>query len=133
MAPFDVSRAGAILAVADVGRSAAFYRDVLGFEVEAEYDDPPYATLSRAGTRLSLAGQGHPAEDRPGVAMVAPEDPARAAVVLVLEVADALTVHDGLAAAGADLLAPPYSPPWGGHRFFVRDPDGFLVEVEQPA
>jgi catechol 2,3-dioxygenase-like lactoylglutathione lyase family enzyme len=133
MAPFAVSRAGAILAVADVGRSAAFYRDVLGFEVEAEYDDPSYATLSRAGTRLSLAEQGHPAEDRPGVAMVAPEDRARAAVVLVLEVADALAVHDGLAAAGADLLAPPYSPPWGGHRFFVRDPDGFLVEVEQPA
>jgi catechol 2,3-dioxygenase-like lactoylglutathione lyase family enzyme len=133
MASFAVSRAGAILAVADVGRSAAFYRDVLGFEVEAEYDDPPYATLARAGTRLSLAEQGHPAEDRPGVAMVAPEDPARAAVVLVLEVADALAVHDGLAATGADLLAPPYSPPWGGHRFFVRDPDGFLVEVEQPA
>jgi catechol 2,3-dioxygenase-like lactoylglutathione lyase family enzyme len=31
------------------------------------------------------------------------------------------------------MLAPPYSPPWGGHRFFVRDPDGYLVEVEQPA
>ena len=28
-------RAGAILAVADVERSAAFYRDRIGFEVEA--------------------------------------------------------------------------------------------------
>ena len=36
-------------------------------------------------------------------------------------------------ARGAEMLAPPYSPPWGGHRFFVRDPDGYLVEVEQPA
>ena len=61
-------RAGAILAVADVDRSVAFYRDRIGFEVEALYDSPPYATLILAGTRLSLAEQGHPAEDRPGVA-----------------------------------------------------------------
>ena len=62
-------RAGAILAVTDVDRSVAFYRDRIGFEVEARYDDPPYATLTLAGTRLSLAEQGHPADDRPGVAM----------------------------------------------------------------
>ena len=129
---FPVGRAGAILAVADVSRSAAFYRDRLGFDLEAVYDDPPYATLTRAGTRLSLAEQGHAAEDRPGVLMVAPEDPSRAAVVLVLEVPDALAVHAELEAAGADILAPVFSPAWGGHRFFVRDPDGFLVEVEQP-
>jgi predicted enzyme related to lactoylglutathione lyase len=130
---FPVARAGAILAVAEVGRSVAFYRDLLGFAVDALYDDPPYASLSRAGMRLSLAEQGHPADDRPGVMMVAPVDPTAAAVVLVLEVADCLSVHERLVAAGADLLAPPYSPPWGGHRFFVRDPDGYLVEVEQPA
>ena len=130
---FPVVRAGAILAVADVARSAAFYRDRLGFALEAEYDDPPYATLARAGARLSLAEQGHAAEDRPGVLMTAPQDPSRAAVVLVLEVPDALAVHAELEAAGAEVLAPVFSPPWGGHRFFVRDPDGFLVEVEQPA
>ena len=44
-----------ILAVASVDRSLAFYRDVLGFSVDAVYGDPPYETLSRAGMRLSLA------------------------------------------------------------------------------
>jgi catechol 2,3-dioxygenase-like lactoylglutathione lyase family enzyme len=132
MSAFEVARAGVILAVADVDRSVAFYRDLLGFAVDARYDDPPYASLSRAGMRLSLAEQGHPAEDRPGVAMAAPADPAVADAVLVLEVADCLAVHEELSAAGAPMLAPPYSPPWGGHRFFVRDPDGYLVEVEQP-
>jgi predicted enzyme related to lactoylglutathione lyase len=53
--------------------------------------------------------------------------------LLVLEVGDCLAVHAELEARGAEMLAPPYSPPWGGHRFFVRDPDGYLVEVEQPA
>ena len=38
------ARASAIVAVVDVGRSLAFYGDLLGFEVEASYDDPPYAT-----------------------------------------------------------------------------------------
>ena len=64
MTGFEVTRAGAILAVSDFDRSLAFYRDTLGLEVEALYNDPPYATLVSAGARLSLAEQGHPAEDR---------------------------------------------------------------------
>jgi catechol 2,3-dioxygenase-like lactoylglutathione lyase family enzyme len=126
-------RAGAILAVADVERSVAFYRDRIGFEVEALYDDPPYATLALAGARLSLAEQGHPAEDRPGVAMATLADPSLANVVVVVEVDDARAEHRRLAEAGARFLADPYEPPWGGCRFFCIDPDGYLVEIEQPA
>lgn len=36
-AELAVARAGAILAVADVERSIAFYSDTLGFQVEATY------------------------------------------------------------------------------------------------
>src|SRR5918996_4164882 len=133
MAGFDVTRAGAILAVSEFERSLAFYRDVLGLEVEVLYDDPPYATLTAAGARVSLAEQGHPAEDRPGVTMAAPEDASRANVVIVLEVRDARAVYADLADRGARFLAEPYEPPWGGCRFFCVDPDGYLVEIEQPA
>ena len=129
----DVSRVGTILAVSDFDRSVAFYRNRLGFEVEAMYDDPPYATLARTGARLSLAEQGHPAEDRPGVTMAAPSDPSRLAAVLVLEVSDCLAVYDELRSAGVEFLAEPYSPPWGGHRCFAIDPDRNLIELEQPA
>lgn len=129
----EVSRVGTILAVSDFDRSVAFYRDRLGFEVEAMYDDPPYATLARTGARLSLAEQGHPAEDRPGVTMAAPSDPSRLAAVLVLEVGDCLAVYDELRSAGVEFLAEPYSPPWGGHRCFAIDPDRNLIELEQPA
>jgi catechol 2,3-dioxygenase-like lactoylglutathione lyase family enzyme len=125
-------RAGAILAVADVGRSVAFYRDAIGFEVEALYDEPPYATLTLAGARLSLAEQGHPADDRPGVEMKAPSDPTQANVVLVVEVGDARAEHERLGGLGVRFLAEPYEPPWGGCRFFCVDPDGYLVEIEQP-
>jgi catechol 2,3-dioxygenase-like lactoylglutathione lyase family enzyme len=127
------TRAGTILAVADVDRSLTFYRDLIGFAVEATYDDPPYATLVLAGTRLSLAEQGHPADDRPGVTMAAPKDASKANVVLVVEVADAWAVYRELEGKGARFLAEPFEPPWGGCRFFCVDPDGYLVEIEQPA
>jgi catechol 2,3-dioxygenase-like lactoylglutathione lyase family enzyme len=129
----QVSRAGTILAVADVERSIAFYSDRLGFEVEATYDDPPYATLRCAGTRISLAEQGHPAEDRPGVTMNAPADPSSLQVVLVLELSGVRDAYEALKADGVPFLAEPYSPPWGGHRCFAIDPDGYLVELEEPA
>ena len=127
------TRAGAILAVSDVERSLTFYRDLIGFDVDATYDDPPYATLALAGMRLSLAEQGHPAEDRPGVTMTAPDDASKANVVLVVEVDDARAVYADLEGKGARFLAEPYEPPWGGCRFFCVDPDGYLVEIEQPA
>jgi catechol 2,3-dioxygenase-like lactoylglutathione lyase family enzyme len=133
MAVVGLRRAGAILAVSDFVASLRFYRDVLGLELEAVYDDPPYATLVAAGARISLAEQGHPAEDRPGVEMAAPADSSRADVVVVLEVDDARAVYQALAAEGASFLAEPYEPPWGGCRFFCVDPDGYLVEIEEPA
>jgi len=126
------TRFGTILAVTDVQRSIAFYEQ-LGFAVEATYDDPPYATLAVAGARLSLAEQGHAAEDRPGVALEAPRDRARADALLVLEVDDCRAAYRGLLEAGVEFLAEPYSPPWGGHRCFAVDPDGYLIELEQPA
>ena len=127
-----VARAGVILAVTQVDRSIAFYRDLLGFDLEARYDDPPYATLARAGIRLSLAEQGHPAEDRPGCPWSRPtirRSPARCSC------SRSATACGPRRAGGPrrrDARAA-LRPPWGGHRFFVRDPDGYLVEVERPA
>ncbi len=126
------TRVGAILAVSDVDRSVAFY-ERLGFSVEATYDDPPYATLTVAGARLSLAEQGHAAEDRPGVSLEAPADRSRMNVVLVLDVESVMAAYHDLRAEGVEFLAEPYSPPWGGHRCFAIDPDGYLVELDQPA
>jgi catechol 2,3-dioxygenase-like lactoylglutathione lyase family enzyme len=128
----QTTRFGAILAVANVERSVSWYEQ-LGFAVEATYDDPPYATLSQAGARLSLAEQGHAADDRPGVSLEAPVDRSRTNALLVLEVGDCMTAYRSLGEAGVEFLAEPYSPPWGGHRCFAVDPDGYLVELEQPA
>lgn len=133
MATVTATRVGAILAVADVERSAEWYSSQLGFSVEATYDDPPYAILSLCGARLSLAEQGHDAEDRPGVTMIAPQDPSRLQVAVVLEVEDCRGAYAELEAAGVRFLSEPYEPPWGGARVFAVDPDGYLVELEELA
>jgi predicted enzyme related to lactoylglutathione lyase len=62
-----------------------------------------------------------------------PTDPARADVVLVVEVDDARGEHARLTERGVRMLAAPYEPPWGGCRFFCVDPDGYLVEIEELA
>lgn len=133
MGALNVNRAGAILAVASVQASAAWYTSHLGFELEASFGDPAYAILELAGTRLSLAEQGHPADDRPGVEMLAPADRSRLQVALVLEVDDCHGAYEQLCGEGVEFLAEPFSPPWGGARCFAVDPDGYLVELEQPA
>jgi predicted enzyme related to lactoylglutathione lyase len=81
---------------------------------------------------LSLAEQGHPAPDRPGITLQVPDDPTVLPAIVVLEVADAAEVHARLVAAGTPMLAEPWAPPWGGLRCFAVDPDGYLVEIEQP-
>jgi catechol 2,3-dioxygenase-like lactoylglutathione lyase family enzyme len=133
MTVIGVNRAGAIIAVSDFAASLRFYRDQLGLTEVAVYDDPPYATLTAAGARISLAEQGHAAPDRPNVQLLAPADRTVANVVLVLEVGDAEAARRELADRGVEFLADSYRPPWGGCRFFCVDPDGYLVEIEEPA
>ncbi|MGH2872486.1 MAG: VOC family protein, partial [Solirubrobacteraceae bacterium] len=115
----EVKRAGVILAVSDFARSLAFYRDRLGFEVEAIFAEPSYAILVSGATRISLAEQGHPAEDCPGVVMTVPADRSQAAAMLVLEVPDCHAAYEALQQAGVPFLREPYAPPWGGARCFA--------------
>lgn len=129
----DIKRAGAILAVSDFQASLAFYRDKFGFEVEAVFDEPPYAILVSGATRISLSEQGHVAEDCPGVVMSVPSDRSRLAAMLVVEVEDCRASYEALTQAGVPFLREPYAPPWGGARCFAVDPDGNLIEVEEPA
>ena len=127
-------RLGTILAVADFERPSPSTREHLGFAVDARYDDPSFATLSQ-GVR-ALPRRAGPSVPRPAVAsvMIAPADPSRLPVRLVLWVDDVLAVHRGAGRPRASRWpASRARRPGAACRFFVRDPDGYLVEFEQPA
>lgn len=119
-----------MLVVRDVDTSEAFYVHHFGFTVTERLDS--LRRLERPGATLYLVLTSPPTVDKPGVTL-APQ-PARdsPAVNLVFRVKDVRTVHAALAARGLQFLTPPAQPAWGGWRCFAQDPDGYLLEIEQP-
>ena len=118
-----------ILVVADVERSLAWYRDVLGAELFREYGGSS-AVFSFTGTWLLLVTGGEPSADQPTVSMAAPADPDTISHSFTIRVKDCQAAYETLRDRGAEFLTPPYD--WGGEiRCFFRDPDGHLFEISQ--
>ena len=46
-----------------------------------------------------------------------------------IEVDDVDTAHAAMRAAGAEIVHPLQDEPWGVRRFFVRDPNGHVINV----
>lgn len=124
-----LSHVATMLVVSDVARSLRFYRDLLGFE-QLEY---PHIPLLRCGNLyLHLVETSPPSPDKPGVTLAPSPGAGETPVLLVFEVGDARQVHAQLSERGVTFLTPPQRPPWGGLRCFALDPDGYLIEIEQP-
>lgn len=127
----DIQAGRVALAVRDVHASMRFYVDALGFSVEQLFERPPYATLALGPLRLSLTQGGSSLPDVEGARLEPGAGERSSAAMVVLEVADARGVFEHLAGNGMHCRSEPWEPPWGGCRFFLSDPDGYLVEVEQ--
>lgn len=118
-----------ILVVGDVGRSVAWYRDVLGAELFREYGGSS-AVFSFTGTWLLLVTGGEPTEDKPTVSMAAPTNPDQVSHSFTIRVKDCQASYETLRDRGAEFLTPPHD--WGAEiRCFFRDPDGHLFEISQ--
>jgi len=123
-----IRRVYTMLAVRDLERSVAFYRDNFGFTVDAK--KPWIALLRLDAFLLYLFTAGPPTADKPGVFTVAPADEHRASTIVCFEVADVRQAYERLEGRGVHFLTPPKRPPWGGSRCFAFDPDGHLLEIE---
>jgi catechol 2,3-dioxygenase-like lactoylglutathione lyase family enzyme len=123
-------RGATMLAVGDVERSLRFYRDIVGFEQLAY---PHVPLLALGNLQIFLVGHSPPTDDRPGITLAPNDAPASSPVNLVIEVDNAHTAYEALRTRGVAFLAPPMRPPWGGWRCFATDPDGYVLEIEQPS
>jgi catechol 2,3-dioxygenase-like lactoylglutathione lyase family enzyme len=127
-----VSREGTVmtqmLIVADVQRSVRFYRDVLGAGVERE--EAP-AMLRFYNGWLVLNVGGGPTPDKPDVTVGPPEDTKRVSAFLNIRVADIDAVYRDWTARGARFVTEPLDNHGVELRCYVRDPDGYLIEVGQ--
>lgn len=120
-----------MLVVRDLSASEQFYAGHFGFAVTERLES--LRRLERPGVSLYLVLPGDPTSDKPGVRLAPQPVRGATAVNLIFRVTDVRAVHSALVAGGLSFLAPPTQPPWGGWRCFTQDPDGHLIEIEQPS
>ncbi|WP_188187132.1 VOC family protein [Nonomuraea sp. SYSU D8015] len=106
------------LQVRDLDKAAAFYETRLG--LKRDPSGPPHAVVF-ATEPIPFAVR----EPLPGVEL--PEHPG-AGVALWLKSDDAQRLHDELAAAGVQVVAPPVDGPFG-RTFSFADPEGYMITV----
>ena len=116
-----------VLVVADLDRSREFYRSLLGGQVLLEGDP---VIMKVANTWLTLTTGGGPTDDKPGVSLGTPDDPARTSGFINVRVADIASFYEESSARGVEFLTEPKDH--GREiRAYIRDPDGHLIEVGQ--
>jgi catechol 2,3-dioxygenase-like lactoylglutathione lyase family enzyme len=115
------------LIVQDIGRSVAFYRDVLGATV-LHVGEPTLLRL--ANVWITINRGGGPTDDKPEVVASPPRDPDVLSIFLNLRVTDIRRSYDLWSSRGAKFITEPKT-----HatelRCYIRDPDGYLIEVGQ--
>jgi len=115
------------LTVADVDRSRTFYADILGGKV-LRMGEPTFIRLANSWVTLNVGGG--PTDDKPDVVLAPPSDPGRASSFMNIRVADIAACYRQWSSKGARFLTPPKDH--GGEiRCYMRDPDGYLIEVGQ--
>ena len=131
MAEFPAPRDGFVLThfivSSDLDRSRQFYTDVLGGELVL--DTGPVIVQLANGWVIINTGGG-PTDDKPTVTLETPRDPDRVSSFLNIRVKDIAAVYAEWSARGAQFLTPPKQHQYE-IRCYIRDPDGYLIEVGQ--
>jgi len=115
------------LIVADITRSVAFYRDVLGATVLRE-GEPTLLRLKNIWVTINKGGG--PTDDKPEVIASPPKDLNTLSSFLNLRVVDIEHCYKLWRLRGARFITEP-KVHQTEKRCYIRDPDGYLIEVGQ--
>lgn len=100
----------------DFELSRRFYNDVIGLDGGNGLDWILFFSGERPEVQLSVMALDIKAQIHPSVS---------------IEVDDVDQVHDRAVASGAEIVYPLTDEEWGLRRFFVRDPNGIVINVTQ--
>jgi predicted enzyme related to lactoylglutathione lyase len=131
MPPRDGFTVAHFLTVKDIDRSARFYEKVFGGEILSKGDSsgaPGYIRI--ANTWLIVNVGGGPTPDKPSVTLSVPADPDVTNSFMNIRVADIQACYDEWRSRGAEFITEPKDK-YGETRCYIRDPDGYLIEVGQ--
>jgi predicted enzyme related to lactoylglutathione lyase len=119
------------LTVADIERSARFYETVFGGRILSRGDSkgaPGYIQIGN--TWLIINVGGGPTPDKPSVTLSVPADPNKVSSFMNMRVADIQACYELWKSRGAQFITEPKDK-YGETRCYIRDPDGYLIEVGQ--
>jgi catechol 2,3-dioxygenase-like lactoylglutathione lyase family enzyme len=115
------------IAVRNVARSREFYSEVLGGTVVLE-ENP--CIIKLANSWILMNPGGGPTPDKPDITVANYEPGDTTSIFLNLRVADINACYQRWSDRGARFLTPPIDR--GAEiRCYMRDPDGYLIEVGQ--
>ncbi len=115
------------ITVRKVARSRDFYSRVLGGTVVLE-ENPCIVKL--ANSWIIMNPGGPPTPDKPGITVVDYEPGDTTSIFLNLRVADIQACYKEWKDKGAEFVTPPIDRE-AEIRCYIRDPDGYLIEVGQ--
>ena len=118
------------LTVADIERSARYYEKVFDGRILSKGDsDGAPAYIQIANTWLLVNFGGGPTPDKPTVTLSVP-DPDKINSFMNIRVADIQACYELWTSRGAEFITKPI-PKYGEIRCYIRDPDGYIIEVGQ--
>ena len=123
MPPQDGFTVAHFLTVADIERSARFYETVFGGR-----GPPGYIQI--ANTWLLVNPGGGPTPDKPSVTLSVPANPDSVSSFMNIRVADIQACYELWQSRGAEFITEPMDK-YGETRCYIRDPDGYIIEVGQ--
>jgi catechol 2,3-dioxygenase-like lactoylglutathione lyase family enzyme len=113
------------LTVADIDRSARFYGTVFGGRI-LSLGAPAYIQI--ANTWLIVNVGGGPTPDKPSVTLSVPADPDSVSSFMNIRVKDLQACYALWRSRGANFVTEPKDK-YGETRCYIRDPDGYIIEV----
>ena len=116
------------LTVKDQGRSREFYSGILGGKVVSP-ENP--CIIKLANSWIILNAGGGPTPDKPDIILEPPQNPNIVSSFLNLRVADIQACYDEWKEKGANFLTEPLDNHGWETRCYMRDPDGYIIEVGQ--
>ena len=131
MPPRDGFTVAYSLTVADIDRSARFYETVFGGRVLSRGDAkgaPGYIQIANAWLIVNVGGG--PTPDKPSVTLSVLADQDKISSFMNIRVTDIQASYKLWRSRGAEFITEPKDK-YGETRCYIRDPDGYIIEVGQ--
>ena len=118
------------LVSADIKKSLDFYSRILGGKVVMDGENGKPCVVQLENTWVIINVGGGPTDDKPGIYLAPPKGGEAVSSFMNIRVADIQACYKLWKSRGAQFITEPKEK-YGETRCYIRDPDGYIIEVGQ--